>query len=259
MLTQKRIERCLFAGAILFGAIALFLGVPLLRDYSCRMPVQERVNTRQDNAATDKHNNQTGGSVKTENQNSDNANRASDQINTDYSPKSLFCGETKGTDLALVFFTYCLVIVGWFTLRSNERNLEALERAYIFHGYDPLRYSKKAAAINVVMINVGRMPGAVTEVGYKFLTRPALPLTRQDIDWTWEIIPYDFIVKSGMKIPIRTLNSPKGDNILVSYIKYRDMLTKHMHTSWMGMHIYPSRPKGEREAQAGGKTWNDWD
>jgi hypothetical protein len=28
------------------------------------------------------------------------------------------------------------------TLRSTERNLEASERAYIFHGYDPLRFPR---------------------------------------------------------------------------------------------------------------------
>ncbi len=39
--------------------------------------------------------------------------------------------EVKATDLLLVFFTYALVIVGWFTMRSADQNTKNAERAYL--------------------------------------------------------------------------------------------------------------------------------
>ena len=45
-------------------------------------------------------------------------------------PKPLLC-DTRLTDILLVFFTYCLVIVGWATMRSNEDTVKRLERADI--------------------------------------------------------------------------------------------------------------------------------
>jgi hypothetical protein len=49
---------------------------------------------------------------------------------TKWSP-SWLCEEGKITDFLLVYFTYCLVIVGWFTIRSAERTAADVERAYI--------------------------------------------------------------------------------------------------------------------------------
>jgi len=47
-----------------------------------------------------------------------------------------FCGmnELRVTDVALVFLTYCLVIVGWFTMRSSDANTKNAERAYLVTG-----------------------------------------------------------------------------------------------------------------------------
>ena len=231
---RNRLAKWLFAGSIFLGAIAFFLLVPLIRDYSCRPPL----------------------TAETKDQSTNQTNHASNLTDADYSPKSLFCGETKGTDLALVFFTYCLAIVGWFTLRSSERNLAASERAYIFHGYSPLQFRSNQAVFTLVMINTGRMPGGVKEIGYKFLQRRSLPPNRNKIDWAWDVLDYDFIVSPGQKADVRRFLSLCGDHIFVTYIKYQDLFTKRMHTSGMAMHIYPSRETGER---AGGDAWNDWD
>jgi hypothetical protein len=35
------------------------------------------------------------------------------------------------TEIALVYFTYCLVIVGWFNMRSGERTSAIFERPYV--------------------------------------------------------------------------------------------------------------------------------
>jgi hypothetical protein len=51
-----------------------------------------------------------------------------------HNPKHWYCIELKPTDIALVFFTYCLVIVGWFTMRSDDDNTKRAERAYLVVG-----------------------------------------------------------------------------------------------------------------------------
>lgn len=42
----------------------------------------------------------------------------------------LLCN-ASATEIALVYFTYCLVIVGWFTMRSGERTSAIFERPYV--------------------------------------------------------------------------------------------------------------------------------
>lgn len=141
-------------------------------------------------------------------------------------------------------------------LKSTERSLEATERAYIFHGYDPIRFRTGQATLTLRMINAGRMPGHVTGVGFKFLERPDLPKTREEVDWVWEKLDYDFIVRPGQNPEIRTFLSLAVDHVFVCYIQYEDLFTRKTHTSWMGMHINAPR---EEISGAGGKPWNDWD
>jgi hypothetical protein len=40
-------------------------------------------------------------------------------------------GDIKIGDFIVAYFTYCLVVIGWFTLRSADLNSKRLERAYI--------------------------------------------------------------------------------------------------------------------------------
>jgi hypothetical protein len=142
---------------------------------------------------------------------------------------------------------------------SNERNLEATERAYIFHGYSPLEFKDGQARFTLNMLNAGRMPGGVSEVAWKFLARADLPQSREGIDWKWETIEYDFILRPAIRWDIARFLSFSGDNIFVTCIKYKDLFTKRDHVTYMAMHIYPDRPERERVIRAGGDTWNYWD
>src|SRR6266852_171824 len=179
------------------------------------------------------------------------------------------CEDTKTTDWALVFFTYSLAVVGWFTLRSNERTAEAIERAYVFPGHSDLSDENGYIRFTFRMTNVGRMPAGIKEVGYRFLDRDKLPKRLRDRDWEWgEVIPYDWIIPSAIgalsekdtRKDIKELTSPYAKNhLFVGYIKYQDLFTKRMRTSWMAMHLYPGKPEKERKERAGGDVWNGWD
>jgi hypothetical protein len=77
-------------------------------------------------------------------------------------PYAIIC-ETRSTELGLVFFTYCLVIVGWFTIRSGERTTRRMERAYIFAGpYRPI-WSGQTTFTKIELGNYGRSPATIKE------------------------------------------------------------------------------------------------
>jgi hypothetical protein len=91
----------------------------------------------------------------------DRKNTHTDNL-SNYLP-SWLCGETKVTDILLAFLTYCLVIVGWFGIRSSERSTRELERAYIF-GTPQIDTSQKKAGttfIEILLENYGRTMGTV--------------------------------------------------------------------------------------------------
>ena len=59
------------------------------------------------------------------------------------------------------FFTACLDTVGWFTIRSGERDTKDMERAYIFG--TPQNDSRQSVGgntfVEILLRNYGRTPG----------------------------------------------------------------------------------------------------
>jgi hypothetical protein len=104
------------------GTLGQLIDEPILRDIALSNPQQ---------TDTESHN--------------DAPNQKVSQAN----PYPLIC-DAKITDLGIMFFTYCLVVVGWFTLKSNERTLQDIEGARIF------------VAEN---INYKRTPNAIPDTG----------------------------------------------------------------------------------------------
>ena len=159
-------------------------------------------------------------------QQTNNENGVTSKSWKEYLEGSGFCDEAKITDLALVLFTYCLVIVGWFGIRSGERNTEATERSYFFLGYNKITYDQGVPTIPLVVTNVGKMPGAITEVGFKFLKRAGLPAVPKNADWNWEISEYGWVRPPNKRTKLKTLRSPhKGNQIFVGYVKYEDIFS----------------------------------
>jgi hypothetical protein len=58
-----------------------------------------------------------------------------------------------------------------------------------------VRWRDKKAEFILRMTNVGRMPGLITGVKWKFLARTQLPRTKDEIDWQWEFIHFDYIIQ----------------------------------------------------------------
>jgi hypothetical protein len=257
-------QRIQFVAAIVVGFVVAFCLLPVGHDLAC-VSSEQNTGAPKHTGTSEQNKNQAPGSVEAQSPNTDHQNDERNQIHNEHWPNSLICGEMKLTDLALAFFTYTLAVIGWFGLRSSEQTAEAVERAYVFLGYDPVSFNDHGRAkFTLVMTNTGRMPGGIKEVGYAFLKRSELPKTREEADWSWIIIPYDWMIPAiiqtqiGSRKEIAAIESPHGgDNIFVSYIKYQDMFSRRMHTSWIGMHLYPA--SAEQTARAGGDVWNDWD
>jgi hypothetical protein len=74
----------------------------------------------------------------------------------------LVCGEAKLTDVLVAFFTYCLVLLGWFGIRSNERTALDSARPYIF-GTPRIDMTKQGTNtfVEIMLQNYGRTPGTV--------------------------------------------------------------------------------------------------
>ena len=168
--------------------------------------------------------------------------------------------DARSTDIGIMFFTYCLVIVGWFGIRSDERSTEAVERAYLFLGYSPPIFRSGRVNFDLAVTNSGRCIGVMKEIGYAFLQRDNLPASRREIDWPWETIEYDWATPAGVRRDkLKRLQGPIGDCLFVSYIEYQDVFTKRRQRSWMSMSIRPDAQEHERITRAGGDTWNEWD
>jgi hypothetical protein len=134
MLKQQRSLQVEFWAWIL-GLFVLILVSPILTKELWCAPSREQqwpINSDSGTAQGSDVANKIGGVVEAQRQHPNNKDRDAKTIYRKYLDKSGFCSEAKITDLALIFFTACLVIVGWFTIRSGERNSRKLERAYIF-------------------------------------------------------------------------------------------------------------------------------
>jgi hypothetical protein len=86
--------------------------------------------------------------------------------NTNQPAKSLICGEIKLTDLALIFFTYCLFLVGIFSALSSKHTLEELQRAHLWPGFgdhDPVVGGMKWF---ITVTNSGQTAGVIKEINY---------------------------------------------------------------------------------------------
>jgi len=85
-------------------------------------------------------------------------------------PQVWLCGEIKITDIAIAFFTYCLVIVGWFQLRSNEKTVLDLERAYVSGGGPNI-----GQHFVVTVDNYGKTPATLIEYAVEFCDVTKIP------------------------------------------------------------------------------------
>lgn len=153
-------------GALLAFGLAVLLLVPFGYYFSeCRSYVPRHKITQQTESERSAPTHNADKAIVTDqNESAD----YSDDAQTDQNDGPPLCG-TRTTDVLLVFFTYCLVVVGWTTVRSNDRTVRDIERARIYGG--PNLYWFQIVAPNrcklgIGFSNQGKTPGFIRELVY---------------------------------------------------------------------------------------------
>jgi len=163
---------------------------------------------------------------------------------------AFLCEEAKFTDLLLAYFTYCLVIVGWFTIRNSEKTVQNMERAFLSVGPTQIttlyRSGPTTPFIRMTLLvhNTGRTGATVTKIYGEFSrTRPAgdKPIYQHG---KAEIT--DFSVAAGVEIDLAPFffeNDFVGQQFFWGYVEYLDIF-KIKHTSRICAAIFPASTAG---------------
>ena len=260
MLKQQRSLKVDFAVWIAV-AFLICCAVPMLAKASLCNPSPQHEGTINRNASIDQTKQGSGNTrdssvpqqISTEKQ-----KEVAESANSKYLEMSGFCQETKPTDLALLFFTACLVIVGWFTIVGGERNSKDMERAYIFGTPQIDRIKTNPGGpifVEVMLFNYGRTPGTVEIIyGEGALTEPfGAPAYRNG----------SARVAGGMLPPtgIQPLRAPvtfecpvQNDFYFSGYIQYSDLF-RRTHISRFTAKIFLDQSGIEAP---GPQAFHDW-
>jgi hypothetical protein len=260
MLKQKRSLLWEFAACI-FAVFVAFLVFPLLLRASwCEPTLKNQWGIYGNNYASQQQyaSNSVPDTVVIHQQQAANQNSNSNKIYSEYLGRTGFCEDTKFTDWALVFFTGCLVIVGWFTMRSGQRETRAMERPYIFA---TPRIDVEASAggnikIKIMLQNYGRTPGDITGIyGEISLTEP---IGMKSIYENGSLRPNCGSVGPTLGKPVRapvTFESPyPKPQYFFGYMTYEDIF-REKHTSRYCVQVFLGSIGIEA---AGTDAWNDW-
>jgi hypothetical protein len=180
------------------------------------------------------------------------------------------CEETKFTDLLLAFFTYCLVIVGWFTIRNSERTVQNLERAFLAVGATKIQknlrpaddqgYTSPFVRMTLYVHNTGRTGAIITKVYGEFSETPPAgnkPIYQHGMDHI-----ADFSIAAGVSSDLTPFNFETdfmGNQFFWGYVEYLDIF-KIRHTARFCAAIFPNDPSGVGKYQlAGSDAWRECD
>lgn len=117
----------------------------------------------------------------------------------------IICGETKATDIALVFFTYVLALIGWTTMCSAEETAKKIERAYLFVDISgdlmatDRGIMKGIRIANIKMKNLGKTPAILVDFNCLPHIEPGLPTTISKSDR--DHIPHGIAIAPGGCFP----------------------------------------------------------
>ena len=190
----------------------------------------------------------------------------SSQKSEDY---QLLC-DAKGTDLGLLYFTYCLVIVGWFGIRSSERTVQNLERAFLAVGptkitllYTPADQkgeTRPFVRLTLYVYNTGRTAATIRKVYGEFSRDPPLgnkPIYKHGNEQTTDLSVA--ATDKNELTPIRFESDFVGDHFFWGYIEYFDIF-KIKRTSRFCTELVQTPPPTQwRYMIAGSDGWREFD
>jgi hypothetical protein len=177
------------------------------------------------------------------------------------SGKSFLC-DLKITDVAIAFFSYCLAVIGWFTIRSNEQTVRTLERAFIAVGPTKIQTSHSPppnVSLKLVVDNTGRTAATIFEVCGEFSRSPPsgnVPVYSGRVDLTDLSIPGG---KEEVVVPFNFEDGYLGNQFFWGYLRYRDIF-KNVHTARFCVALVPAAPGSVgKYSIAGSDAWRECD
>jgi hypothetical protein len=173
---------------------------------------------------------------------------------------ALVC-EAKGTELGLLFFTYCLVVVGWFTIRNSEKTSRELERAYVSGGgpwatAPPL--FPQIMGFQMTVDNYGKSPATIIEYALEICDANNIPPMPAYMRADYERVPLRATLKpqeKGLVITTRAFIRPIPNPVAYGRIWYLDI--------WKTPHFYsfilPADPIGSHaRVSEAHESYTDW-
>lgn len=172
-------------------------------------------------------------------------------------PMQFVC-EAKVTDLALTYLTYCLVVVGWFGIRSGQEAAEKVERAYLWPGYGLMIEDRDNVRIGIHLgvRNTGRTVGIMKTVHSTLITK------EQDDD-PKSVITYDvFRGREDAIIPDPNTEARSGiwhrlnvmPKVSRGWITYRDIFGKTHRQAFR----YVVHPSGRTDSLPDSFEYQPW-
>ena len=147
--------------------------------------------------------------------------------------------DAKGSELGLVFFTYCLVAVGWFTVRSNELTTQTLERGYLAvvpieiekrfvtgKNWNPSFYDEsdpQEISLRLSVSNPGRTNATIKKDYVEFSREPPTGDTPTYHHGDETIADYAFAAGETETLPIDHATSFIGNQFVWGYVEYFDV------------------------------------
>ena len=155
-------------------------------------------------------------------------------------PPIWLCEEIKFTDLLLAYFTYCLVIVGWFGIRSAERTVRNLERAFLsvgpakitklYRGADDNGYTAPFIRLTLHVFNTGRTAAVIKNIYGEFSQAPPSGDKPVYTNGSNQITDLSIAANQSSDLtPIAFEDDFVGEQFFWGFIEYRDIFRiKHI-------------------------------
>jgi hypothetical protein len=233
MLKWEAYERLWFVLAFIAGLVLCFILPPLFREYACALSQQNTIRTEQHDGSGKQ---QKGPKVLVQENKTQPANQRNYRTATlknEYSAKSVVCGEMKLTDLALIFFTYCLFMVGIFAMRGSKHTVEELQRAHLWPGFgdhDPVTNGMKWF---ITVANSGQTAGVIKEINYFIELEEVYRSGKGDLKQFYEredvILPSPPNTKGNKTGCDFVIDQPK---ICWGWIEYEDVFGRIWKRGW---------------------------
>jgi hypothetical protein len=175
---------------------------------------------------------------------------------------SWLCDEARFTDLLLAYFTYCLVVVGWFGIKSNELTVQNLERAFLSVGPTRIEQLYRSSPttpfvrLTLYVHNTGRTGAIIKRVYGEFSRVP--PDGRKPMYKNGNDMITDLSVAANEKdelSPVAFEDDFHGDQFFWGYLEYLDIF-KIEHKSRFCAAIFPASGKYQI---AGNEHWRECD